>query len=125
MHRQLALIAAVLVTGCASTDVLVLDPVPRPATHPDSVAVLLEEPQQPYRPIALIEASDQGWGMSLESLAKKMRTEAAKRGGAAVIVGTQTSESGALIVPIGNMWYAGTFDEKKLVGKVIVFVASQ
>ena len=123
MYKQLTVIAAALLIGCAKADVLMLDPLPRTATQPDSVAVLLEEPKQPYRPIALIEVSDQSWGLSLESLAKKMRTEAAKRGGDAVIIGRQTTAGGAVIVPIGKMWYAG--EEKKLVGKVIVFVRSQ
>jgi hypothetical protein len=123
VHKQLTVIAAAFLIGCATADVLVLDPSPRTATHPDSVAVLLEEPKQAYRPIALIEVSDQAWGMSLESLAKKMRTEAAKRGGDAVIIGSKTTEGSTVIVPIGNTWYAGT--EKKLVGKVIVFVRSQ
>ena len=125
MHKQLTVIAAALLIGCAKVDVLVLDPLPRTATHPDSVAVLVEEPKQPYLPIALIEVSDQSWGMSLESLAKKMRNEAAKRGGDAVIIGTQTTEGGAVIVPIGTMSYAAPIEEKKLVGKVIVFVRSQ
>lgn len=107
--------------ACASADVLVLDPTPRPVRAPDSVTVLLEEPAQTYQAIALIEVSDQSWGLSLESLAKKMRTEAAKLGGDAVIIGSQSTESGAVIVPIGNMWYAGATEEKKLVGKVIVF----
>jgi hypothetical protein len=111
--------------ACASADVLVLDPTARPARLPDSVTVLLEEPARSYQAIALIEVSDQSWGLSLESLAKKMRTEAAKLGGDAVIIGSQSTESGAVIVPIGNMWYAGATEEKKLVGKVIVFTAPQ
>jgi len=122
--------AAMVVTfafllACASADVLVLDPTARPARLPDSVTVLLEEPARSYQAIALIEVSDQSWGLSLESLAKKMRTEAAKLGGDAVIIGSQSTESGAVIVPIGNMWYAGATEEKKLVGKVIVFTAPQ
>jgi hypothetical protein len=112
-----------LLFACAKADVLVLDPIPRPATLADSVVVFLAEPAQSYVAIALLEVTDQSWGLSLESLARKMRTEAAKVGGHAVIIGRQSTESGTVIVPIGNMWYAGAMEEKKLVGKVIVFTA--
>jgi len=116
-----ALASLILFLSCAKADVLVLEPTPHPARLPDSVAVFLEEPTRPYRAIALVEVSDQSWGLSLETLAKRMRLEAGKLGGDAVIIGSQSTESGAVIVPIGNMWYAGATKEKKLVGKVIIF----
>jgi len=75
----------VFLSSCAKADVLVLEPTPHPARHPDSVIVFLEEPARPYRAIALVEVSDQSWGLSLESLAKRMRVEAGKLGGDAVI----------------------------------------
>lgn len=101
-----------------------LDPSPRPAKHVDSIAVLLDEPTLPYRSVALIEVSDQSWGLSLTELANKMKAEAAKLGADAVIIGTQSSNSGAVIVPVGSTFIAGSTTEKKLVGKAIVFTRS-
>jgi hypothetical protein len=118
-----SILAIGVVMACASADVLVLDPTPRPERLADSVLVLLEEPSQSYQTIAFIEVSDDGWDLSMESLAKKMRKEAAKLGGDAVIVGTQAAEAGAVIVPVGDMLIAAAVGEKKLVGKVVVFAA--
>jgi|SRR5437660_2059269 len=115
----------ILLVSCAKADVLVLEPTPRAARLPDSVTVLLEEPSKPYQAIALIEVSDQSWGLSLESLARKMRSEAGKLGGDAVIIGSRSTESGTVFVPIGNAWYGAAMKEKKLVGKVIVFTAAR
>ena len=126
MKARAILFALAILVACASADVLILDPTPRPARIADSVIVLLEEPAQPYQTIALIEVGDQGWGLSLESLAKKLRKEAAKLGGHAVMIGTPSTESGGtVIVPIGNTFYGAPIDEKKLVGKVIVFTTPQ
>ena len=116
---RLLLSSALLVTACASAQVMRVDSTQRPPTNPDSVRVFLEEPDRPYDSIALVEVSDQGWGLSLETLRTKLAQEAAKLGGQAVIIGRHTSEAGAVIVPIGNTWYAGS--TSKLVGKVIVF----
>jgi len=121
MHPMIPALLAAGFLGCASANVLRLDQIARPPNLPDSVTLLLEEPTQPYSSIALIEVSDQGWGMNLEALRKRLSREAAKLGADAVIVGHQTAEGGTIIVPVGNSWYAGALKETKLVAKAIVF----
>jgi hypothetical protein len=69
--------------------------------------------------------SDQGWGLSLEELKQEMLKQAAALGGDAVIVGISSSKSGAAFVPIGNMYYAIDQTEKKLTGKVIIYLLRQ
>ena len=49
-------------------------------------------------------------------MAKKMKSEAAKLGADAVIIARQSEETGAMLVPVGNMWIAGSLKEKKMVG---------
>jgi hypothetical protein len=115
------LIALLALGACAKADVLVVDPTPRQAIEADSVRVYLDQPTIPYTVIALVEVDDQGWGMSMESLAKRMRQDAAKLGGEGVIIGQQSSTAGSVIIPVGNLWYAGAMEQKKLVGQVITF----
>jgi hypothetical protein len=55
--------------------------------------------------IAIVEVSDQGWGLGLEELKQSMLRETAALGGNAVIVGTATSRTGTAFVPIGDMYY--------------------
>lgn len=122
MRVVLLLTSTLLVCACATAQVLKLDATPRPARPVDSVAILVDEPKQQYQSIALIEVSDESWGLSLTELANKMKSTAAKLGGDAVILGTQaTTTSGGAIVPVGTSWIATTRKEKKLIGKVVVF----
>ena len=113
MRTFFAIMFLILLSGCASSDFLVLEP--------SSVEMLLDEPDRAYQTIALIEVSDQSWDMDLQTLADKILEEASKLGADAVIIGAQSTESGAFIVPIGYMWYAGALNEKKIIGKAIVF----
>jgi hypothetical protein len=48
MRQWLRLSICTLAVGCINTNVQHLDDAPRLARSPDSVRVLLEEPQQPY-----------------------------------------------------------------------------
>ena len=115
--NRLTLSVILLTAACASAKVMRVDSVQRPATDPDSVRVFLDEPDRPYTSIALIEVSDEGWGLSLDALRTKAAKEAAKLGGQGVILGRQTGD--AVVVPIGNTWYP--VETSKLIGKVIVF----
>ena len=117
----LACSCAFLLLGCATADVLQLDKQSRNPTNPAIVEVLLEEPHQAYKAIGLIEVSDEGWGLSLNDLKKKLVKEAAKLGGDAVIIGREPKSAGAVFMPVGNTFFAVDVAEKKLVGKVIVF----
>ena len=116
------IIAAVItLAACASANVMRLDNSVRPETSPDSVVLLLEEPSRPYVSIALIEVRDGSWGLSLKTLGKKLVREAAALGGHAVIL-TQQSNSQSGLIPVGNTWVAT--EQRRLVGKVIVFTGS-
>ena len=125
--RCLAPLMLVLATvGCKATaDVMRLDNTARAPTPLSDVAVLVEEPSRPYSVIAMVEVSDQGWGLSLEELKQSMLRQAAALGGDAVIFGMSTSQSGTAFVPIGNMYYGVDQVEKKLTGKVVVYTGGQ
>jgi hypothetical protein len=122
-----ALVALLLgLVGCGTTaDVMRLDDTSRAPTSASRVAVLVSEPSRPYSTIAVVEVSDQGWGLPLEQLKQEMQKQAAALGGDAVIVGIGSANSGAAFVPIGNMYYAIDQTEKKLTGKVIVYSVRQ
>jgi hypothetical protein len=117
-----ALLTAALLCSCVSAEVLRLDSTVRPATDTMAVELFLEEPTREYVAIALINVTDQGWGMRLEDLRKRLVSEAAKLGGDAVILSHQENATGAVLVPVGQMWMAGSITEKKLVGKVITYI---
>ncbi len=125
--RCLALLLLVLATvGCTTTsDVKRLDNTARASTLQSDVVVLVEEPSRPYSVIAMVEVSDQGWGLSLEALKQRMQREAAALGGDAVIIGTEASLSGTDFVPIGNTVFGVDQVEKKLIGKVVVYTGGQ
>jgi hypothetical protein len=117
-----ALMALGVSVACATTDVMRLDTQPRPPTNPAAVRVLLDEPQEPYRAIAMIHTSDQGWGLSLENLKTSMVQQAAAIGGHAVIIGQASQQSGGtMFIPIGTTTMGLDMPTKLLTGKVIVF----
>lgn len=120
--RALASLLCVLLLGCATADVMHLEQQPRASRKPSDVQVFLDEPTRPYTAIAIVQASDQGWGLSLDTLKGKMVEKAAALGGDAVILGQQSSQSsGMYFIPIGTALYGVNVPEKKLAGKVIVF----
>jgi hypothetical protein len=93
----------------------------REPTKPSDVQVFLDEPARPYTAIAMVQASDQGWGLSLEALKTKMVEKAATLGGDAVIMGQQSNQGGGTyFMPIGNMWYGVNASVTKLAGKIVV-----
>jgi hypothetical protein len=93
-----------LLTACTSADVLRIEPTPRPVQTRAAVPVLLDEPTQPYRSIALIEVTSE-WDASLDRLGRRLATEAAKLGGDAVLVVPRSAPS----------------SKSRLIGKVIVY----
>ena len=119
--RVVAGLAAVALIGCATADVMRLDSVPRQPTSSASVQLLLEPPTTAYTAIALVEVSDQGWELKLETLRTKLVAEAAKLGGDAVILSRRTSNAGSVLMPVGNQFYNVPFTESGLVGQVIVY----
>lgn len=99
--------------GCGGTlDILRLDATLRPQTHPDSIQLLAEEPEQPYRVIALVTATEGGF--TPKSARERLLEAAARLGGDAVLLG------------IGSLTRVGTGGESggttlQISGKVIVF----
>jgi hypothetical protein len=110
-----------LLASCASASILKIDAAVLPPRDPSTVQVLLDEPARKYRTVALVEVSDDGWGLGLEALKKKLTAEAGKLGGDAVVISRQSRTSGAVIMPVGNTYWAAPNPEEKLVGRVIVF----
>jgi hypothetical protein len=100
-----------------------IDSTPRPAkANWEEVEALFEEPDRPYKRIAIIQADDQGWDLAFDKVRKRLQEEAAKLGADAVIVGMPNTSSGdAYIIPIGTMMYAATETVKTLTGVAIVW----
>ena len=122
MRTLLIALVALALGACGTTaDVMRVDNTNRDASDLGAIRVFLDEPSQPYATVAMVKISDEGWDRSLEDLKVAMITEAAKLGGDAVIVGTETRNAGTAFVPVGNMYYGIESSEKILVGKVIVF----
>jgi hypothetical protein len=109
--------------NCASSDVMHLDSTYRPPKDVSKIEVFLEAPTQEYKIIAVVVASSEGWeNVGLEDLKNKLVSEAANLGGDAVIIGTETvGSAGTVFIPIGNTLVGSNVENKKLMGKVIVF----
>jgi hypothetical protein len=117
MRPSLLIPVCLLAVGCIKTNVQRLDHAVRPAGPPDSVAVLLEEPDQPYTVIAVIKSGSSTVFDSFDDIRKKMIAEAAALGGDAVILGPEEKKSTIIFNTVGFI----KSDRKDLAGKVIVF----
>ena len=122
LRFSVALLALALTACSVKTDVMRLDTTPRQEKRPVDVQVLLETPSRPHRIIAMIEATDQGWGLGLEKIKAGMVARAAKLGGDAVIIGGRTTtDAGTAFLPIGNAVFGVPSTATNLQGAVIVF----
>jgi hypothetical protein len=84
--RTIRYALALAVVGCVSSDILRLETAPRPETSPGEVRLLAEEPTEPYTVIALITVSRSSpYFHSVGSLRDRLRREAARLGGQAVL----------------------------------------
>ena len=101
----LAVLLAASACHAYHTNTLRLEPTVRSPTPVESVRVLGQEPQQPFTVIAFVSVSPD-WAIRAgnERLARRLAREAAKLGGDAVLLGTD------------SFTHAGV-----LTGKVIVF----
>ena len=112
---RVASLAVVLgVVGCTHADVLCLDLTARPQTHPDSVRLIAQEPQQPYTVIALVSVRSDGLLFLEGDARKRLLKEAARLGGDAVLL-----DAGSLTRVGTGGEYGGS--QLQLMGKVIVF----
>lgn len=117
MRSALGVPVCLLAVACISTNVQRLDQAARPARAPDSVAVLLEKPDQPYTVIAVLKSSSSAVFDSFDDLRKELIAEAALLGGDALILGPESKKSTLIFNTVGFV----TSDRKDLSGEVIVF----
>ncbi len=104
--------------GCAThADVLRLDSMLRAQTHPDSVRLIAQEPQQSYTVIALVSVRSDPVLGSQDGARRRLLKEAARLGGDAVLLG-----AGSLTRVGTGGEYGGS--ELLLTGKVIVYTDS-
>jgi len=92
------LVSSACLPHAYQTKILRLEPTPRPPTPVESVRVLGQEPEQPFTVIAFVSVSpDMAMRASNERLARRLAREAAKLGGDAVLLDTDSfSQPGIL-----------------------------
>ena len=117
MNAWLRISVCLFAVGCTSTNVQRLDFAARPARSPDSVAVLLENPQQPYIVIAVIESKGKSVFDSFDDLRNEMVAEAARLGGEALILGPDSTDSDFILTGPAMI----QSDTKKLSARAIVY----
>lgn len=117
MRLGLLVLACLLVVGCVRTNVQRLDQLVRPIRSPDSVAVLVERPRQPYTVIATIKARGETVFDSFGKMRREMLAHAAEIGGDALVFGPESTTSTFIITPFALV----KSDRKRLSGEVIVF----
>lgn len=116
MRRAFVVPLCLLAVACVSTKVNRLDEDVRPPQPPESVAVLLEQPDQPYKVIAVLESSVDGALKGFDDLRREMIAEAAQLGGDALILGPESRKTEVMFVPTPIF-----YDKMKLTGEVIAF----
>jgi hypothetical protein len=94
-----------------------MDETVRPTRASESVAVLLEDPQQPFSVIAVIEADARTVFDRFDDLRNELVAEAASLGGEALILGPESSDSEFIFT--GTAMIQST--ERTLTGRVIVY----
>ena len=117
MRPVLAVSVCLIAAGCISTNVRRLDQSVRPTVSPDSISVLSEKPDQPYAVIAVVKSTGKSAFDSFDDLREQLIVEAARLGGDALIVGTESKSS----TPIFNTVGFVMSESKQLDGEVIVF----
>ena len=117
MRKWLGLSIWLLAVGCINTSVQRFDQAVRPALSPESVTVLLEQPQQAYTVIAVIEAEAETIFDSFDDLRERMVAEAAQLGGEGLILGPEVTDSDFIFTGVTMI----QSDTRRLTGEVIVY----
>ena len=117
-----ALIAFVVSMSACTTPIfhsvvgkMVIDGTIRPPKNVSDVEVLLEVPTRDFKDIVLVEISDEGLGLGIESIKKAFAVEAAKLGGDAVIV----SRKKDIVIGLSSVGNKNNYE-----GRVIVYTAN-
>jgi hypothetical protein len=108
-----------LAAGCVTTTVQHVDHAARPAQLPDAVAVLHEQPHQPFTVIAVIEATGHTVFDGFDDLRVELAAETAKLGGDAVILGPEATDTEFIFILSGTHMIKS--DRRRMTGKVIVY----
>lgn len=111
-HPKVALLALILLAGCARAEILQVDDLaPRSERTPESVRLLLDLPENGYRTIAVIQSRPRSLFRDVESLEAEVRAEAARLGADAVVLslassgepgGSGTSADGRIVFVSGS-----------------------
>jgi hypothetical protein len=117
MQLWLRVFICFFAVGCINTSVQRVDHAARPARSPDSVTVLLEQPQRPYTVIAVIESRGETVFDGFDDLRVEMIAEAAKLGGDALILGPKSTDAEFILTGTAMI----KSDRRRLTGEVIVY----
>ena len=115
----LLLLSVATVSGCTTVKVTYVDPSPRAETQPSAVQVLWEEPGRAYRVVARFRFEDKGWRLTKDELDRRVRQEAARLGGEAVVLDLSVQNE---VVPEGLLvGHTAEVSQQILFARVIVF----
>ena len=117
MGIRVSLLACVFVVGCIHSEVQRLDSAVRPVRSPDSVAILFEAPSRAFTVIAVIDGTGKTVFDGVDDLREHLQAEAAKLGGDAVIVRTESTDTEFILTGTAMI----KSDTRRAVGEVIVF----
>jgi hypothetical protein len=112
--------SALLAGACATVSITYLDPRTFPPQEPESVVVLTERPRAAHLVIASLRLRTGGQEMSAASLTARLRREAAKLGGQAIVIYAQAN-AGVLVAPGPLVGSASTAREEQRSADVLVF----
>lgn len=117
-----ALVCALSLVGCTSVDVFRMDFGQRPATSWQKVDVRFGPPSFAHKRLAMLKASDNGYGMSWDDLRAALQQEAARLGADAIILDSpSTHVGGAYAVTSGAMMAVGTTSVRTLSAVAIAY----
>jgi hypothetical protein len=117
MRRASFIPLCLAAAACVTAQTLRLDPAVRPAPSAESVLVLEQAPEQPYRVIARVETKAGNVFKGFVDLRLRPIEQAAQLGGDAVIVGPESTTTEFIILTTGMI----PSETKKLTGEVVVF----
>ena len=115
------LLVGLLLSGCVSNDVVMLDSTSRPPTTESEVEVLMEKPERPHQVIARIQIGPDAFVSDYQGQTNELIKLAAALGADAVIVSYDTAVSGYVGGNATTGVYGGTAESKFTIGQAIVY----
>lgn len=117
MRRYAPLLFGVFSAGCIHSEVQRLDSAVRPVRSPESVAILFETPNRAFTVIAVVDGAGKTVFDGADDLRAHLQAEAAKLGGDAVIVRSESTDTEFILTGTAMI----KSDTRRAVGEVIVF----